>query len=108
MESIMTIDFKKIREEVQQGFNCEQKHASADLFIYNYTVKAQYDWHWTTETKKTLLPFLQSFIIPPHHISSGQFNYKVTIPVRLLQICFCRLQEVFFKILKLSIKINRT
>jgi len=47
----MTIDFKKIREEIEQGFICEQKHASADLFIYNYTVKAQYEWRWTTETK---------------------------------------------------------
>ncbi len=41
----MTIDFKKIREEIKQGFICEQKHASADLFIYNYTVKAQFDEH---------------------------------------------------------------
>ncbi len=41
----MTIDFKKIREEIKQGFICEQKHASEDLFIYNYTVKAQFDEH---------------------------------------------------------------
>lgn len=47
----MVMDFNKIREEIKQGFICEQKHPNADLFIYNYTAKAQYDWHWTPETK---------------------------------------------------------
>lgn len=44
------MNFDAIREQVEQGFISWQKHPSADLYILNYTQRAQYDWHWTPET----------------------------------------------------------
>lgn len=45
------VDFDAVAREVAQGYVKVEKHPTADLYIYNYTVKAQYDWHWTEETK---------------------------------------------------------
>lgn len=47
----MKLDFSKIEQLIAEGFiKCEQ-HPSADLRILNYTVKTQFGWHWTPETK---------------------------------------------------------
>jgi RNA ligase len=84
MESIMTIDFKRIREEIEQGFIREQKHASEDLFIYNYTVKAQFNEHWTTETKMCrglILDGRQNIVARPFEKFFGyeQLNGEVSL-----------------------------
>ncbi|MCI0485276.1 MAG: T4 RnlA family RNA ligase [Blastocatellia bacterium] len=46
----MTIDFTAINKKVAEGYINLQEHPSADLRIYNYSQKAQFDWHWTPET----------------------------------------------------------
>jgi len=45
------INWKAIEEQVEQGYIRANKHPKFDLTIYNYTNKAQYDWHWTPETR---------------------------------------------------------
>lgn len=45
------INWKAIEEQVEQGYIRANKHPKFDLTIYNYTNKAQYDWHWTLETR---------------------------------------------------------
>lgn len=45
------INWKAIDEQVQQGYIRTNKHPKFNLTIYNYTAKAQYDWHWTPETR---------------------------------------------------------
>ena len=45
------IDFGKVRQLVEQGYIKAQRHPSAPLTIYNYSVKTQFDWHWTPETR---------------------------------------------------------
>ncbi len=45
------INWKAIEEQVEQGYIRANKHPEFDLTIYNYTNKAQYDWHWTPETR---------------------------------------------------------
>lgn len=37
---------------IEQGYISVQKHPTEDLFIYNYTKKAQYEWIWNEVTKK--------------------------------------------------------
>lgn len=44
------MNINKIQEEIANGYIKAQKHPTADLYIYNYTKKAQYDRHWTPET----------------------------------------------------------
>lgn len=46
-----TIDMAAINAEVEAGFVYRTKHPDADLFIYNYSPRAQYDWHWTPATR---------------------------------------------------------
>lgn len=45
------IDFGKVKQLVDEGYIKALRHPSAPLTIYNYSVKTQYDWHWTAETK---------------------------------------------------------
>lgn len=45
------IDFDAIQAQVAAGYISVQGHPSADLRIFNYTTKAQFDWHWTPETR---------------------------------------------------------
>jgi RNA ligase len=45
-----TFDLESIERQVAEGFISKQKHPQADLFIYNYTPKAQYESVWTPET----------------------------------------------------------
>lgn len=45
------INWNAIEEQVEQGYIKAAKHPEFDLTIYNYTNKAQYDWHWTPETR---------------------------------------------------------
>lgn len=45
------LDFAAIERQISDGFINVQRHPSAPLMIYNYTTKAQYEWHWTPETK---------------------------------------------------------
>jgi hypothetical protein len=45
------IDLDAIARQVEQGYINVQKHPTADLRIFNYSQRAQYDWHWTEETK---------------------------------------------------------
>jgi RNA ligase len=46
----MKINKKKIDKLVEQRAISVQKHPTADLWIYNYTEKAQFDHIWTPET----------------------------------------------------------
>lgn len=41
----------KVQELIKQKYISVQKHPSENLFIYNYTQKAQFDRVWTPETK---------------------------------------------------------
>lgn len=44
------IDFDKVRQRIAEGYISVQKHPTDDLFIYNYTQKAQFAWEWNEET----------------------------------------------------------
>lgn len=44
------IDFDNLRKMVEEKYISIQKHPTADLFIYNYTQKAQFDRVWNNET----------------------------------------------------------
>jgi RNA ligase len=45
-----TINLEKIDQLIAEGYITKRPHASGELFIYNYTAKAQYDRLWTPET----------------------------------------------------------
>lgn len=45
------LDFDKIEKLIADGYIKREQHPSADLRILNYTVKTQFAWHWTRETK---------------------------------------------------------
>lgn len=45
-----TIDLEKIDRLIEEGYITKRPHSSNELFIYNYTAKAQYDRMWTPET----------------------------------------------------------
>ena len=40
------------KQMIKEGYVSEQKHPTEDLFIYNYTKKAQYEYLWNEVTKK--------------------------------------------------------
>ena len=40
----------KIENSIDLGYISKQKHSEADLWILNYTKKAQYEWAWTPST----------------------------------------------------------
>tara|TARA_Y100000310_G_scaffold320009_1_gene375971 strand:+ start:914 stop:1951 length:1038 start_codon:yes stop_codon:yes gene_type:complete len=44
------LNVEAIEKQIEDGFISKRKHPSADLYVLNYTPKAQYDYHWTTET----------------------------------------------------------
>ncbi|BBC25186.1 T4 RnlA family RNA ligase [Pseudanabaena sp. ABRG5-3] len=44
------IDLEKTDQLVAEGYITKRPHPSGELFIYNYTAKAQYDRLWTPET----------------------------------------------------------
>lgn len=44
------INLDAINREIEAGYINRQKHPTADLFIYNYSPRAQWENHWTTET----------------------------------------------------------
>ena len=44
------INLEKIDQLIAEGYITKRPHASGELFIYNYTAKAQYDRVWTLET----------------------------------------------------------
>jgi RNA ligase len=46
----MIVDIAALDELVRQGYLSVQRHPAADLQIYNYTAKAQYERYWTPET----------------------------------------------------------
>ena len=48
--STSVIDHAAVEQLIADGFIARQKHPEADLFIYNYTPKAQYERMWTPET----------------------------------------------------------
>jgi RNA ligase len=41
-----------LKKMVDEGYVSIQKHPTEDLFIHNYTKKAQYEWSWNEVTKK--------------------------------------------------------
>lgn len=44
------IDLDAIAREIEAGYINRTKHPTADLFIYNYSPRAQWEQHWTPET----------------------------------------------------------
>lgn len=46
----LELDMDRVRELMDEGYISVRKHPTAPLFIYNYTPKCQFDWHWTPET----------------------------------------------------------
>lgn len=44
------LNWEAVIGQVDEGYILRQIHPSASLTIYNYSAKAQYDWHWTPET----------------------------------------------------------
>ena len=44
------VDLKKLEELVSQGYLTAQKHPEADLWVFNYTAKTQYERFWTPDT----------------------------------------------------------
>lgn len=45
------INLAEVKRLVKEGYISERKHPEADLYIYNYTPKTQYEKYWTPETK---------------------------------------------------------
>lgn len=45
------IDFDKVQEQVDAGYIKVQRHPTAPLRIFNYSVKAQFEWKWTPEIR---------------------------------------------------------
>lgn len=39
-----------LQDEIANGYVGVNKHPEADIYIYNYTHKTQYDWHWNSIT----------------------------------------------------------
>lgn len=45
------MDWNKVDAQIAEKFITCRKHPAADLWIYNYTQRAQWDNHWTPETR---------------------------------------------------------
>jgi len=41
-----------LKKDIEEGYISKKKHPTFDLWIYNYTNKTQYDWHWDGVTNK--------------------------------------------------------
>ena len=50
MQCTAVIDFDKVREQITSGNISATKHSAANLWIYNYTARTQYEKSWTPET----------------------------------------------------------
>ena len=48
--SVPLLDREKLDAMVAEGWLRSQRHPEADLWIYNYTEKTQFEKHWTPET----------------------------------------------------------
>jgi len=46
----MNLDFKNLEKMIAEKYISVQKHPDLDLYIYNYTQKAQFDQVWNNET----------------------------------------------------------
>lgn len=46
-----TIDFDSIERAIADGYINRRAHPTCPFVIYNYSQKAQFEWHWTPETK---------------------------------------------------------
>lgn len=46
------LDKDLLQDMIAQQYVSKRKHPNADLYIYNYTAKAQYDWVWNDVTRK--------------------------------------------------------
>ena len=44
------LNWDLVKEQAEQGYISRQRHTDAPFTIYNYSAKAQYNWHWTPET----------------------------------------------------------
>jgi len=45
------MDVRAINQQVDQGYIARRRHPTAELYIYNYTAKTQFDAYWTPETR---------------------------------------------------------
>ena len=45
------MDLRAINQQVEEGYIAKHRHPTAELYIYNYTAKTQFDGHWTPETR---------------------------------------------------------
>lgn len=44
------LNWDEVNRLAEDGYISRQRHPEAPFTIYNYSAKAQYDWHWTPET----------------------------------------------------------
>ncbi len=66
-------------EMIEKGYVIHQKHAEAELFIYNYSAKTQYDREWNEVTKACRGLILDSDGVPvarpfPKFFNLGEFE----------------------------------
>jgi RNA ligase len=45
------MDVSAINQQVDEGYIARRRHPTAELYIYNYTARTQFDAHWTAETR---------------------------------------------------------
>ena len=45
-------ELKLLEQEIVNGYVSKRKHPEFDLWIYNYTPKTQYEWHWNNITEQ--------------------------------------------------------
>jgi RNA ligase len=50
-EEPLTFSFSRLQKLIAEGYITRRKHPTEDLWILNYTARAQYDRVWTPETK---------------------------------------------------------
>lgn len=61
-------DQNLFRQMIDEKYVSEKKHPAADLFIYNYTAKTQYDWIWnevTTQCRGLILDGAGNVVAKP-------------------------------------------
>ncbi len=62
------IDFDNLQKMIDERYISVQKHPTEELYIYNYTQKAQFDRVWNNETLNCRGLVLA--IIPLPHVTS--------------------------------------
>ena len=74
--TVVTLDMDKVQSQIHAGYISRQKHPHHDLYIYNYTHKAQWDRVWTEET----LACRGLILTGHHHVVANPFpkffNYE--------------------------------